>query len=397
MGDIEQLLKELHTLPIERFPLWQLTAWDKKFNGVDKYMQEKVVKYHYFLAKDLDTIVRDKGDIRILYTTLDEAYTTNELAGDSISEGEVVAIPWGGNPCVKYYNGRFVTGDNRIATSLDPDILDNKYLYYWMLSQLDTIKGFYRGAGIQHPSMKSVLCMEIPLPPLSVQHEVVRILDAFSNLLSNLQQELQIRKKQYNAFRDELFHSICCERCKMSDIASFRYGYTDKAKEKGDCRYIRITDISSDGKLLERDEKYIDLVDENRDYLLKIGDILMARTGATFGKTMLYNSHNQAIFASFLIAITFDKRHRVLPEYYWHFAQSTDYWSQANKLVSGGAQPQFNTGAIGCVTIPVPDINEQHRIISALKPIDELVSNIVTEITLRQKQFEYYREQLLTF
>ena len=108
--------------------IWELTIWDKKFNGVDKLMQPKVIKYHYYLANELTNLERNDGDIRILYTTDKVAYTSSEDVEGNISEGEVVAIPWGGNPTVKYYHGKFVTADNRIATSNDTTVLNNKFL-----------------------------------------------------------------------------------------------------------------------------------------------------------------------------------------------------------------------------------------------------------------------------
>ena len=201
MEKISEMIERLCPEGVEKVPLWEITAWDKKFNAVDKSMQKKIIKYHYLLAKDLDDLVDDSGDIRILYTTEDIAYTTEEKAEGKISGGEVVAIPWGGNPTVKYYNGRFVTGDNRIATSLDTSRLNNKYLFYWMLGQLDIISTFYRGAGIKHPSMFSLLTLEIPLPPLPIQQEIVRILDSFTQLQSHLEAELASRQKQYEYYK----------------------------------------------------------------------------------------------------------------------------------------------------------------------------------------------------
>ena len=186
MSKVEELLEKYNPEGVDNIPLWELTAWDKKFNAVDKSMQKKVIKYKYYLAKDLDALVDDTGDIRILYTNEKVAYTSEEKCKGNICEGEIVAIPWGGTPTVKYYNGKFVTGDNRIATSLDTKILNNKYLFYWMISQLGTIADFYRGAGIQHPSMISVLSMQIPLPHIKVQEEIVKILDSFTNLIDAL-------------------------------------------------------------------------------------------------------------------------------------------------------------------------------------------------------------------
>ena len=186
----------------------------------------------------------------------------------------------------------------------------------------------------------------------------------------------------------------------LGEIAEFKYGYTDSAKNNGSARFIRITDISENGKLLPNDCKYVDLLNENKNYLLEIGDLLMARTGATYGKTMLFGIHETAVFASFLIRIRFPEK-IILPMYYWHFAQSKLYWNQVNKLVSKAGQPQFNANVLKKVVIPTPSINEQEHIVRLLDRFDSLTTDIITglptEIATRQNQYEYYRDKLLTF
>ena len=131
-----------------------------------------------------------------------------ELAGEYLCEGEIVSIPWGKSPGaknpVKYYNGKFVTGDNRIATSLDTNVLSNKFLYYWMCAKSDLIETFYRGAGIQHPSMFKVLTMPLPVPPLLEQHRIVSILDTFEASIANLEAQLELREKQYEYYRNKI-------------------------------------------------------------------------------------------------------------------------------------------------------------------------------------------------
>ena len=151
---------------VEWKEMWQITTWDKRFQGVDKQMQPKVLKYHYYLANELAELEHPNGDIRILYTTDKEAFVDSDDVEGNVAEGEVVTIPWGGNVNIQYYNGKFVTADNRIATSNNIDYLSNKFLYYWMLSQKEEIGKFYRGAGIKHPSMLSVLTMLVPIPSL---------------------------------------------------------------------------------------------------------------------------------------------------------------------------------------------------------------------------------------
>ena len=165
-------------------------------------------------------------------------------------------------------------------------------------------------------------------------------------------------------------------------------------------RFIRITDIGDNGKLIPKNCKFIDINAESEKYLLEKGDLLMARTGATYGKTMLFSEDTPAIYASFLIRIRFVEN-TILPEYYWHFAQSNLYWTQANKLVSKAGQPQFNANVLKTVNIPVPSIIEQRRIIELLDRFDslcnDLYSGLPAEIEARRKQYEYFRDKLLTF
>lgn len=206
MSKLQELIDKLCPNGVEFKPIWSLTTWDKKFKGVDRKMQPNVISYPYVLANIFDEIEDTSGDVKLLTTGIGgaERWTTEEKAGANLCEGEIIAIPWGGTPNVKYYNGKFVTADNRIATSNDTTVLHNKFLYYWLNNNIDLIAKTYRGAGIQHPSMLDVLNIMIPVPPIEVQEEIVRILDSFSDYAAELQAELQARKQQYEYYRNLL-------------------------------------------------------------------------------------------------------------------------------------------------------------------------------------------------
>ena len=237
------------------------------------------------------------------------------------------------------------------------------------------------------------------------QREIVRILDNFTELTAELKKELSTeltaRKKQYEYYRSQLLtFGNDVPMVELAEIADFKYGFTDTAKDQGSARFIRITDIGDNGKLQQTDCKYVDLTEESEKYLVEKGDLLMARTGATYGKTMLFEDSIKAVYASFLIRIRFAEN-TVLPAYYWHFSQSGFYWNQANKLVSKAGQPQFNANALKNVVIPVPSVNEQKCIIRLLDRFDiisnDILSDLPAEIAARQKQYEYYRGKILTF
>ena len=262
-------------------------------------------------------------------------------------------------------------------------------------------------------SLKKLLipipCPDNPEKSLAIQSEIVRILDKFTALTAELTAELTARKKQYNYYRDQLlsFDEGEVEWKTLGAIGKFTYGYAAKAQISGDARFVRITDINTNGKLSPFEPMFVDISAENEKYTLKKNDLLMARTGATFGKTMIFEEDYPAIYAGFLIKLSLD-RDIIDPKYYWHFAQSDYFWEQANKLVSGGGQPQFNANALKQIKVPIPypneagkSLSEQARIVSVLDKFDILASSITEglprEIELRQKQYEYYRDLLFSF
>ena len=158
----------------------------------------------------------------------------------------------------------------------------------------------------------------------------------------------------------------------LGTICKLEYGFTASAAENGNARFVRITDIGPDGRLRKEDRKYINLTRESEQYLLKKGDLLVARTGATFGKTMLFDEDYPAIFASYLIRLRFPQD-RMLPEFYWAFAQTAKYWEQARALVTGGGQPQFNGNALTQLKIPLPPLELQKEIVAEIKGYQKVI------------------------
>ena len=96
MSPFNFLEKLLDGAEVEWRALWEVTTWDKRFNAVESHKQHKVIKYHYFLAKELNSLVAVDGKVKLLTTNVSNKYTTEELAGDKVSDGEIVAIPGGG-------------------------------------------------------------------------------------------------------------------------------------------------------------------------------------------------------------------------------------------------------------------------------------------------------------
>lgn len=284
------------------------------------------------------------------------------------------------------------------------DIVDNRFLYHLFLASEFQMKltKIISPTGQTKFNKTNFRALKIPVPPLEVQREIVRILDSFTLLTAELTAELTARKKQYEYYRDKLLFSeeSNVKSVPLGDIAKFVYGYTDKAKDIGSARFVRITDITEDGRLDPYNAKYIELTTESSKYLLQKGDLLLARTGATYGKTLYFDADEPAVYASFLIKIILDNS-IIKNRYYWHFSKSSLYWEQAERYVSKGGQQQFNTNAVSRVKVPIPSLEVQDRIIKILDRFDALCNDISiglpAEIEARQKQYEFYRDKLLSF
>lgn len=396
MNRIDELIKKLCPNGVEYRPIWSLTAWDKKFNGVDKEKQKKVISYKYYLSTDFTKVEKKNGNIKYISTGIsgDDRYTTEELAGDYIADGEVVCIPWGGTPNVKYHKGKFVTGDNRIATSLDVNILSNKFLYYWMQSKINVISKFYRGSGIKHPSMKDVLDMNIAVPPLEVQCEIVHILDDFTLLSAELSAELKARQKQFTYYEEKLLFNNNFEKVKLADLCIVNQGLqipiNQRKKEPAENRYFYITVQFLKGG----DEKYY-IESPQPNVICKKEDILVTRTGST-GKII---TGVEGCFHNNFFKV--EPNERILKRYLYFVLNSKRMYNKMLRAASGGTVPDLPHRKFYNLEIFLPSIEEQEKIINILDSFEKLCNDISeglpAEIEARQKQYEYYRDKLLTF
>ncbi len=177
------------------------------------------------------------------------------------------------------------------------------------------------------------------------------------------------------------------ETVSLGEVATFEYGHTATAADEGDVRYVRITDINEFGRLRPNDAKFIKLDREAKACLACKGDILVARIGATAGKTLLFDSNEPAVFASYLIRIRFDPE-KVLPEFYWCFSQSKQYWQQRDQLISGGGQPQFNANALKQLEIPLPPLEEQRRIVAEIEGYQKEIARLESEIATNRERIQ---------
>ena len=244
----------------------------------------------------------------------------------------------------------------------------SQWLYYcgthpaFRASAIENMTGT---GGLQRIPRSFVEDFEVPLPPLEVQREIVSEIEGYQRVIDGARAVVE-------NWRPRIAVDPEWPVVELGEVCTPEYGYTAKAADEGDTRFVRITDISEDGYLRVTDPKFINLTDDSEKYVLTVDDILVARTGATYGKTMRFEADEPSVFASYLMRLRFTDD-QINPKYYWVFAQSDHYWQQARSLVTGGGQPQFNGNAVKKVKVPVPPSREQSAFVEEIQAERELV------------------------
>lgn len=95
MSSMSYMEKLLDGVEVEWKALWEVTIWDKKFIAVENFKQPQVIRYYYFLAKNFKPLVAENGNVKLLTTYISDLYTTEDQVSDKVSQGEIIAIPWG--------------------------------------------------------------------------------------------------------------------------------------------------------------------------------------------------------------------------------------------------------------------------------------------------------------
>lgn len=276
--------------------------------------------------------------------------------------------------CVRFVSGKFFLNDSGLTVSpINKNQLSMNFLNWQLYFLNNEIYLLARGSAQKNLDVSAFRELKIVVPPLSEQKRIVKILDEKFEVIEKLkkitEQQLKDAKELFESRLDEVFLSNRCDsKSNVGDIAKIEYGYTTSATKNGEYRFIRITDINPDGTLSEHNAVHVVANKDNSRFELHIGDLLMARTGATYGKVLFFESMEKSIFASYLIRVTFSNPE--LHKLYWYFAKSRIYWKQANILSAGAAQPQFNGGALKQIIFSYP--SNKIYLMKIIKELDEL-------------------------
>ena len=274
---------------------------------------------------------------------------------------------------------------NTGGVKANEDIVDTNYLYY-LFQNIDFSQFMRRGA-VPTLDLKSILALEIELPTIPDQHRIVKELDLLSGIVEKKNAQLKIMGDLEQSVFYEMFDqpdSSSFPVFKLSQLSRQKLSYGSGASAvefNGNVRYVRITDIQEDGTLTENSMSP-DSYDEK--YLLHEGDILFARSGATVGKTFLYNKQDgKSIYAGYLIRFVPDVS-VVYPEYIYHFTRSQYYKAFVRANAQAVAQPNINAQQYGNLEICVPPMSLQKDFVERIMSIDSQKATIRRSIKVAQ-------------
>ena len=289
-----------------------------------------------------------------------------------------------------------------------------RFLYYVLSSEKFFLYDIQNSKGAKMPrgSKDAVMKFEIPLPPIEVQEEIVRILDSYTEktdeLTQNLMAEITARSTQYNYYRDKLLKAETnAHKYKLGEIATvtklagFEFTNYVTYSENGNIIALRGLNVKN-GRLDLHDVKYVDKSDFSKleRSKLHIGDMLFTYVG-TVGQVAIVDEEDKYYLAPNVALIRCDKE-VLLPQYMKHYFQTTQFWDkQIRRLLQSSSMQNIPMEKIRKFEIVVPPLDVQNRIVNVLDNFEKICSDLniglPAEIEARQKQYEYYRDKLLTF
>ena len=267
------------------------------------------------------------------------------------------------------------------------------YLFHYMGPVFKKIEKETAGGSVKHLSAKVINSILIPIPSLSEQTRILVIIDTFTSAIDNLKEQIAQRRKQYEYYRDVLLDLEGKEGVEMKrlgevgDVCMCKRIMKEQTLEKGDVPFYKI------GTFGGKPDAYIsrELYEEFKDKFSfpRKGDILLSASG-TIGRKVIYNGEDAYFQDSNIVWIANDEK--IVTNTFLFYVYSIIDWK-----VDGGTIKRLYNYNLKSAVIPVPPLSEQQRIVSILDTFEASIRNLEAQLKQREKQYEYYRNKLLTF
>ena len=327
----------------------------------------------------------------------------NESPEIMVSKNDIVFCKTGsvGKTAIVKYVDYKMTINPQLAI-FRPKEVNPSYLYYVIISdifqkEVNKLKGTGSVSTISQKDLGSII---VPIPSRKVQEETVKILDSFTNLIDALNEELSLRQKQFEYYREKLltFNDNSYSKT-INEIGTLFRGNGLQKKDFveegiGCIHYGQI--YTKLGFSLSKPLTFV--TEDTARPLTKVrkGDLVIACTSENIEdvcKSVVWEGDDEIVTGGHACVF----RHNENPRYIGYYFQTHQFFLQKKQYAYGAKVIDIKTEKLGEILIPIPSRREQNAIVSKLDAFESLISSLKEEIALRQKQYEYYREKLLTF
>ncbi len=332
------------------------------------------------------------------YPVVTSGQKVTEYHNEFNRSGESITIASSGAYAgfVNFWNQGIYLSNAFTADPKDPKQLLPKFLFFFLKNNQDFIHGLASGGGVPNVYGHDLNGLQIPIPPVEIQQEIIRILETFTELEIELQAELEARQSEYEYYRHTL---LSCEGIDSQELELGSVGRVlmckrimkDETSISGDVPFFKIGTFGGLPDAFITREKYENF--KAKYSFPKVGSLLISAAG-TIGKIVKYSGEPSYFQDSNIVWLDHDES-VILNEYLFHCYKIAK-WS-----TDTGSIPRLYNSNILKLKIQVPSIDDQKKIVSLLNKFENLTNEsmgyLPAEIIARRQQYEYYRSKLLTF
>ncbi|HHF7160868.1 TPA: restriction endonuclease subunit S [Haemophilus influenzae] len=379
------------------------TFLEKLLDGAEVEWKPLKKVCNFISTGKLNANAMDENGIYPFFTCNEKPYKINNYAFDM----EAILISGNGSQVghLNYFKGKF----NAYQRTYVIGEFDNNtlvmYLYHYLNFKLrDYITINSKKGSVPYITLPMLEKFEIPIPPLSVQIEIVKILDALTALTS----ELILRQKQYEYYREKLLSEeelgkVGFEWKTLGDVAKIQRGASPRpisqyiTDDPNGIPWIKIGDTSLDSKYIENTAQKITIEGAEKSRILKSGDFVMSNS-MSYGRPYILKISG-AIHDGWASISNFGNI--LNSDFLYYYLSSNTVQSYWNGKINSSSVSNLNSDIIKSLSIPIPTLNIQIEIAKTLDKFETLTNSITKGLPLAieqsQKRYEYYRELLLNF
>lgn len=307
---------------------------------------------------------------------------------------------------VSFWENPIWLSNNVFLLLANVSVILPKFLFYILKNNERKIQELPHTGGIPYINAHQILRLESPVPPLELQYEIVKILDTFTQIQIELESELAARREQYHYYRDSLLtfpEQGEVRWASLGEVAQISRGASPRpiqqfmVDDSEGTPWIKIGDVTAESKYLVSTSQFVSEKGAEKSRRISPGDFILTNS-MSFGRPYISKIHG-CVHDGWLVISDYSEHFN--SDFLYHLLGSEFVQKEFRRRVGDGSIQNLNAEIVRSVVLPVPSLELQKEIAELLDQFDLLVSDIQVglpaELTARRKQYDYYRDKLLTF